>query len=186
MAIIYTIGHSNRPLDGFVATLAHYRISTVADVRSLPHSRANPHFNKEVLEYELPRADITYRWKGEELGGFRPQTLTESPNAAWQVKGFRNYADYALTDVFAKAIEQLGAVATEQTTVIMCAEVLWTRCHRRIIADYLSLRGWEVVHILTISRSTPHELTPFAKVDDEHITYPPSRLQYSLADFGRR
>ncbi len=185
MAIIYTIGHSNRPLDQFIATLAHYRISTVADIRSLPHSRANPHFNKEVLEYELPRSDVTYLWMGEGLGGFRPQTLTESPNAAWHVKGFRNYADYALTDGFSQAIEELSAVAAEQTTVIMCAEVLWTRCHRRIIADYLSVRGWEVVHILTAARSRPHELTPFAKVDDGHITYPPSRLQYSLEDFER-
>jgi len=186
MGIVYTIGHSNRTLDDFTTTLSHYRISTVVDVRSLPHSRANPHFNKEVLEYELPRSDIVYLWVGEGLGGFRPETLTESPNTAWHAKGFRNYADYALTDEFSKAISQLSAVAAEQVTVIMCAEVLWTRCHRRIIADYLSLRGWEVIHILNISRSTPHELTPFAKVDGEYITYPSSLLQYSLEDFERQ
>ncbi|MGZ4903107.1 MAG: DUF488 family protein, partial [Halobacteriota archaeon] len=74
----------------------------------------------------------------------------------------------------------------QQVTVIMCAEVLWTRCHRRIIADYLSLRGWEAIHILNTSRSTLHELTPFAKVDGEHITYPSSLLQYSLEDFERQ
>ncbi|MDD1720367.1 MAG: DUF488 domain-containing protein [Euryarchaeota archaeon] len=183
MGVIYTIGHSNRSLDDFIATLSHYHISTVADVRSLPHSRANPHFNKEVLEYALPRSNVAYSWMGKELGGFRPQTLTESPNTAWRVKGFRNYADYALTDEFSEAISQLSAVAAEQITVCMCAEVLWTRCHRRIIADYLSLRGWEVMHILNTSRSTPHELTPFAKVDDELITYPSSLSQYSLEDF---
>ncbi len=183
MGTIYTIGHSNRPLDDFIATLSHYQITLVADVRSLPHSRANPHFNKEVLEYELPRSNIDYVWMGQGLGGFRQQTLTESPNSAWRVKGFRNYADYALTDEFSEALSQLSAAATEQITVCMCAEVLWTRCHRRIIADYLLLRGWEVVHILDTSRSTPHELTPFAKINDGVIIYPSSRLQYSLEDF---
>ncbi len=184
MGIIYTIGHSNRSLDDFIVTLSHYRISKVADVRSLPHSRANPHFNKEVLEYELPRSSVSYAWMGTGLGGFRQQTLTESPNTAWRVRGFRNYADYALTHEFSEAISQLSAAAAEQVTVCMCAEVLWTRCHRRIIADYLSLRGWEVVHILNTSRSTPHELTPFARVDDGLITYPSSLSQYSLNDFG--
>ncbi|MGZ4934743.1 MAG: DUF488 domain-containing protein [Halobacteriota archaeon] len=183
MGTIYTIGHSNRSLDDFIATLSQYHISVVADVRSLPHSRANPHFNKEVLEYELPRSSLSYVWRGKELGGFRHQTLIESPNTAWRVKGFRDYADYALTDEFSEAISQLSAAAAEQTTVCMCAEVLWTRCHRRIIADYLYLRGWEVVHILNTSRSTPHELTPFAKVDDGLITYPSSLSQYSLDDF---
>ncbi len=183
MGTIYTIGHSNRSLDDFIATLSHYGISAVADVRSLPHSRANPHFNKEVLEYELPRSSVSYVWMGEGLGGFRQQELVDSPNAAWRVKGFRNYADYALTDEFTDALSQLSAVATEQITVCMCAEVLWTRCHRRIIADYLSLRGWEVIHILNTSRPTPHELTPFAKVNDGFITYPSSLSQYSLEDF---
>ncbi len=183
MGVIYTIGHSNRSLDDFITTLSHYQISLVADVRSLPHSRANPHFNKEVLEYELPRSTINYVWMGEGLGGFRQQTLTESPNTAWRVKGFRNYADYALTDDFSAALSKLITCASEQTTVCMCAEVLWTRCHRRIIADYLCLRGWEVMHILNTSRSTPHERTPFAKVDDGHIIYPASSSQYSLEDF---
>ncbi len=183
MSTIYTIGHSNRSLDDFIATLSHYRVSLVADVRSLPHSRANPHFNKEVLEYEVPRSNINYVWMGEGLGGFRQQALTESPNTAWRVKGFRNYADYALSDEFSEALSQLIAAAAEQTTVCMCAEVLWTRCHRRIIADYLSARGWDVIHILNTSRATLHELTPFAKVMNGHIIYPSSRSQYSLEDF---
>jgi len=185
MGIIYTIGHSNRSLDDFTTTLSHYHVATVVDVRSLPHSRANPQFNKEVLEYELPRSDVAYLWMGERLGGFRAQILTESPNTAWNVKAFKNYADYALTDEFSESVSQLRATAAEQTTVIMCAEVLWTRCHRRIIADYLSLEGWAVIHILNASRSTPHELTPFAKVDGGRITYPSALLQFSLEDFER-
>ncbi len=185
MQVIYTIGHSNRTLDDFIATLSDYHISLVVDVRSLPHSRANPHFNKEVLEYELPRSNISYTWMGEGLGGFRQQTLTESPNTAWRVKAFRNYADYALSDEFSDALSQLLAAAAKQTTVCMCAEVLWTRCHRRIIADYLTAHGWKVVHVLTPSRSTIHELTPFAKVVNGHVIYPSSRLQYSLEDFER-
>jgi len=183
MRVIYTVGHSNRSLNEFTSVLSHYGISAVADVRSHPHSRANPHFNKEVLEYELPRSSIDYVWMGKGLGGFRPQTAEDSPNAAWRVKGFRNYADYALTDAFSEALSKLHALAMDKLVTCMCAEVLWTRCHRRIIADYLSLYGWEVVHILNASRSTIHELTPFAKVNDNSITYPPSLLQYSLDHF---
>lgn len=183
MRVIYTIGHSNRSLIEFTSVLSHYNISAVADVRSHPHSRANPHFNKEVLEYELPRSSVDYVWMGKELGGFRPQTVEDSPNAAWKVKGFRNYADYALTDAFSEALSKLHALATDKLVTCMCAEVLWTRCHRRIIADYLSLRGWEVVHILNASRSAIHELTPFAKVTNNSITYPSSLLQYSLDHF---
>jgi uncharacterized protein (DUF488 family) len=78
--MIYSVGHSNRSLQEFVSILSHYAVLTVIDVRSYPHSRANPHFNKEVLEYELPRSSIQYCWMGEGLGGFRPQTsITRSP-----------------------------------------------------------------------------------------------------------
>ncbi|HYA32539.1 MAG TPA: DUF488 domain-containing protein [Candidatus Bathyarchaeia archaeon] len=183
MTVTYSIGHSNRSLHEFIAVLSHYTISSVVDVRSHPHSRANPHFNKEVLEYELPRANIDYTWMGTGLGGFRPQTLKDSPNTAWRVKGFKNYADYALTDAFSDALSELIALATTKTLACMCAEVLWTRCHRRIIADYLLVRGWEISHILNASRSSNHQLTPFAKVDGTRVIYPSSLLQYSLEAF---
>jgi uncharacterized protein (DUF488 family) len=183
MMTIYSVGHSNRPLPEFIEILSHYAILSVIDVRSHPHSLANPHFNKEVLEYELPRSSIQYCWMGEGLGGFRPQRSAESPNTGWRVKSFKNYADYALTDAFSDGLAELTSRATKQTTALMCAEVLWTRCHRRIIADYLTALGWEVVHIVDASRSTTHELTSFAKVEGTHITYPPSLLQYSLDDF---
>jgi uncharacterized protein (DUF488 family) len=99
------------------------------------------------------------------------------------VKSFKNYADYALTDAFSGALAELTSLATKQTVALMCAEILWTRCHRRIIADYLLALGWEVVHIVDASRSMTHELTPFAKVEGTHITYPPPLLQHSLDDF---
>jgi uncharacterized protein (DUF488 family) len=99
------------------------------------------------------------------------------------VKSFKNYADYALTDAFSDALAELTALATKQSTAVMCAEILWTRCHRRIIADHLLALGWEVVHIVDASRSTTHELTPFAEVDGARITYPPPVLQYSLDHF---
>jgi uncharacterized protein (DUF488 family) len=99
------------------------------------------------------------------------------------VKSFKNYADYALTDAFSGALAELTSLATKQTVALMCAEILWTRCHRRIIADYLLALGWEVVHIVDASRSMTHELTPFAKVEGAHITYPPPLLQHSLDDF---
>jgi uncharacterized protein (DUF488 family) len=183
MMVIYSVGHSNRSQQEFISLLSHYAVLTVIDVRSHPHSLANPHFNKEVLEYELPRSSIQYCWMGEGLGGFRPQTSNDSPNAAWRVKSFKNYADYALTDAFSDALAELTTLATKQTAAVTCAEVLWTRCHRRIIADYLLALGWEVVHIVDASRSTTHELTPFAKVDGAHVTYPPPLLQHSLNDF---
>ena len=181
--MIYSVGHSNRSLQEFISILSHYAVLTVVDVRSHPHSLANPHFNKEVLEYELPRSSIQYCWMGEGLGGFRPKTPNDSSNAAWRVKSFKNYADYALTDAFSDTLAELTSLATIQTTAVMCAEILWTRCHRRIIADHLLALGWEVVHIVDASRSTTHELTPFAKVDGARITYPPPVLQYSLDAF---
>jgi uncharacterized protein (DUF488 family) len=183
MMRIYSVGHSNRSLQEFISILSHYAVLTVIDVRSHPHSLANPHFNKEVLEYELPRSSIQYCWMGEGLGGFRPQMPNDSPNSAWKVKSFKNYADYALTDAFSDALAELAALATKQSTAVMCAEILWTRCHRRIIADHLLALGWEVVHIIDASRSAPHELTPFAKVDGANITYPPPVHQYSLDHF---
>jgi len=183
MTLIYSVGHSNRSLQEFISLLSHYAVSTVIDVRSHPHSLANPHFNKEVLEYELPRSRIQYCWMGGGLGGFRPPTPNDSSNAAWRVKSFKNYADYALTDAFSDALSELISYAAKQTVALMCAEILWTRCHRRIIADYLLALGWEVVHIVDASRSTAHELTPFARVDGAHVTYPSPSLQHSLADF---
>jgi uncharacterized protein (DUF488 family) len=183
MTVIYSVGHSNRSLQEFVSILSHYAVVTVVDVRSHPHSRANPQFNKEVLEYELPRSNTDYCWMGQGLGGFRPQIAEGSLNGAWRVKSFKNYADYALTDAFSNALAELMGLATQRTVAMMCAEILWTRCHRRIVADYLLAYGWEVVHILNASRSTTHELTPFAKVDSAKVTYPPSSLQYSLDDF---
>jgi len=181
--LVYSVGHSNRPLREFTSILSRYAISAVIDVRSYPHSLANPQFNKEVLEYELPQLGIQYRWLGEGLGGFRPQRSGESPNTAWKVKSFKNYADYALTEAFSDSLATLAALAGKKTVAIMCAEILWTRCHRRIIADYLCVLGWEVVHIIDASRSVDHQLTAFAKVDGTRITYPSSMLQRSLEDF---
>ena len=183
MTLIYSMGHSNRSLQEFMSILSHYAVLAVIDVRSHPHSRANPHFNKEVLEYELPRSNIQYVWMGEGLGGFRPQRHEESPNTAWRIKSFKNYADYALTDAFSDALAELTSLATKQTVAVMCAEVLWTRCHRRIIADYLLTLGWEVMHIVDASRAMAHQLPTFAKVDGAHVTYPSPKLQYSLDDF---
>ncbi|MGZ4863112.1 MAG: DUF488 domain-containing protein [Halobacteriota archaeon] len=183
MTRIYSIGHSNRSLQDFISILSHYAVLTVIDVRSHPHSLANPHFDKEVLEYELPRSSIQYCWMGEGLGGFRPQMPYDSPNTGWKVKSFKNYADYALTDAFSDSLSILTSLGVKRSTAIMCAEILWTRCHRRIIADHLLTLGWEIVHIVDASRSTIHELPPFAKVEGDRLTYPAPVLQYSLDHF---
>ncbi|HYA60577.1 MAG TPA: DUF488 domain-containing protein [Candidatus Acidoferrum sp.] len=171
---IFSIGHSNRTLQQLLEVLLTYDIEAVSDVRSVPSSRANPHFNKEVLDVVLPRSGIEYEWMGKGLGGFRHRSLEQSPNAGWKVKGFRNYADYALSDDFSEALSKLEMLAEKRRTAYMCAELLYTRCHRRIISDYLTVRGWEVVHIIDHSHAMVHRITPFAKIDGNKVTYPTS------------
>ncbi len=171
---IFSIGHSNRTLQQLVEELLAYDVEAVVDVRSVPSSHANPHFNMAVLNDALPSSNIEYMWMGKELGGFRQRSLEESPNTGWKVQGFRNYADYALSDQFSEALFKLEMLAKERQTAYMCAELLYTRCHRRIISDYLAVRGWEVVHIIDLSRSTVHHITPFAKVRLTKVIYPPS------------
>ena len=171
---IFSIGHSNRTLQQLLEVLLAYDIEAVSDVRSVPSSRANPHFNKEVLDVVLPESGIEYEWMGKGLGGFRHRSLEQSPNTGWKVEGFRNYADYALSDEFTKALSKLGMLAKKRRTTYMCAELLYTRCHRRIISDYLTVRGWEVVHIVDRSHSMVHRITPFAKINSGEVTYPPN------------
>ena len=115
-----------------------------------------------------------------ELGGFR-RPRRDSPNGAWRNDSFRGYADYMQTDEFAAALAELERLAHERRSAIMCAEALWHRCHRRLVSDALTARGWRVTHIGADGRASDHELTPFAVVDDAgRITYPPE--QASLMD----
>jgi uncharacterized protein (DUF488 family) len=146
LAVIYTIGHSTRSLDGLIAALSGHGITTLADVRSFPMSRRLPHFNRESLEQELPKHGISYIWM-KELGGRRKKTRADSPNLALRNESFRNYADYMMTDEFAGGIDRLVQTAEQGKTAYMCAERVYFQCHRMLISDYLTAQGHTVLHI---------------------------------------
>jgi uncharacterized protein (DUF488 family) len=171
MKRIYTIGHSTLGIDDFLASLSAHCIETLADVRRYPGSRRHPHFNRDDLALSLAMDDLRYVWLPE-LGGRRsPQNLSDENNG-WQVDAFHAYADYMRTEEFEAGLQRLMDLATKNMTAMMCAEALWTRCHRRLISDALTARGWEVRHILSATRVEPHKLTEFAHVEDGRLTYP--------------
>jgi len=165
---IYTIGHSNRSLDEFLRLIFKYEVKAIADVRRFPSSR-HQHFKKENLKEILATYDIDYIWI-EALGGYRRQIVKESPNIAIQSEGFRNYADYMLTDEFLKAIGELENIASVKRTAIMCAEKFFWKCHRKFISDFLVVRGWKILHILD-DKLLEHKLSETARVDSDKIIY---------------
>ena len=170
----FTVGHSTHPLEAFAELLARHAVERVADVRRTPRSGRHPQFNREALAAELPARGVDYRHLPA-LGGRRP-ARPESPNGGWEHPAFRGYADYALTGEFAAGLAELCALASERRTAVMCAEALWWRCHRRLIADRLSALGWTVCHIGADGGSTEHALPPFAVVRaDATIVYPPAQ-----------
>jgi uncharacterized protein (DUF488 family) len=175
----FTIGHSTRTIIEFTELLAESGIKLVVDVRSMPRSRTNPQFNQQGLSEVLAPCQIGYEHMAE-LGGLRRKARGEalSPNAYWRVRGFRNYADYALTAPFSAGLARLKERGGQYQCVIMCAEAVWWRCHRRIIADYLLAGGERVMHILGTSHVDEAHLTPGAIVrDDGTIVYPAEGLQ---------
>ena len=170
---IYTIGHSTRQLDEFIALLTTHGIGQVVDIRSIPRSRRHPHFSSDALAASLRDAAIVYR-HSPQLGGLR-KPRRDSRNTAWRVEGFRGYADYMETEAFRAALDELVAIARDRPTVIMCAEAVWWRCHRQLVADALVARGIIVRHITTMfagsTRAPEHTLTDFAQVADGFVTY---------------
>ena len=211
---IFTIGHSTRSLDDFIALLHSHGINRLADIRTVPKSRRHPHFAGDALARSLPAEDVAYRhFPG--LGGLR-KPKRDSTNTGWRHEGFRGYADYMQTAEFARALEELidwarggperaapqldndvmsveratpqlhedvaraeGAVPTgnvaralQARVAIMCAEALWWRCHRQLVADALVARGIEVRHIASASSARSHTLTDFARVDAGRVSYP--------------
>jgi len=166
---IWTIGHSTRPLEEFLGLLSASNIEVVADVRSFPASRKFPHYGKEALAATLARRAIAYHWLPA-LGGRRP-TVAGSPNAAWRNASFRAYADYMLSAEFGHGLSQLIRLASQARTGVMCAEAVWWRCHRSMIADALCVRGIEVVHILDAKHSVVHPMTSPARIVRGELTY---------------
>jgi len=170
-ATLYTIGHSTRPADAFVALLRAHGIRHLVDVRTIPRSRHNPQYNSDALAATLAAAGIGYTHM-KSLGGLR-KPKPDSINAGWRNDSFRGYADYMQTPEFAAALDDLLAIGAEQPTAIMCAEAVPWRCHRSLVADALFARGVEADEIVSETRATPHKLTSFARVDGTRVTYPP-------------
>jgi uncharacterized protein (DUF488 family) len=172
---IYTVGHSTRSLEDLGEMLRAHGVAQLADVRTVPRSRRHPHFAGDALARSLADIGIAYRHVPA-LGGLR-KPRSDSQNTAWRVEGFRGFADYMETSEFERALEELiawvaaGNAAGAGSTTVMCAEAVWWRCHRRLIADALVVRGVEVRHISSKTSAPVHTLTPFARPTDQRLAY---------------
>jgi uncharacterized protein (DUF488 family) len=167
---IWTIGHSTRTIDEFIALLKASDIKLLVDVRTLPGSKRYPQFNKEILSDLLRKAGIRYE-HFPELGG-RRKARSDSHNTAWRNASFRGYADYMETEEFHKGVQRLlDLAANAGPTAIMCAEAVWWRCHRSLISDYLKARGIEVIHILDINKTELHPYTSAARIVNGKLSY---------------
>jgi uncharacterized protein (DUF488 family) len=173
--MIYTVGHSTRTENEFIDLLRQYSIETLVDVRTLPHSRWNPHFNAASLRKSLPASKINYVHEPE-LGGLR-KPVASSINTAWKNPGFRGYADYMQTEQFNTALTRIVQLSTEKKIALMCAEAYFGKCHRMLLSDALIVRGVQVIHILDLTQTKPHQVTSFAKVNGTKITYPADQSQ---------
>jgi uncharacterized protein (DUF488 family) len=176
---ILTVGHSNHQEQEFVELLRGAGIELIADVRRYPGSRRQPHFERHALAGVLLEAGIHYRWLGEALGG-RRKPLPDSPNGAWESDQFRGYADHMSSGEFAAGFAELEEVARGQRVAVMCAEAWWIRCHRRLIADVLTARGWRVLHLAGSGRLEEHQLTEFAVVQDGEVIYPAQQTSLGI------
>ncbi|HYC32084.1 MAG TPA: DUF488 domain-containing protein [Gemmatimonadales bacterium] len=166
---VWTVGHSTRALEDFLELLAEHGIEAVADVRRYPGSRRWPHFAREPLAASLTGRGLVYVWLPE-LGG-RRAPRPDSPNTAWRSAAFRGYADYMATEAFAEGLDRLVNLASGLRTAVMCAESLWWRCHRGLIADALRLLGFEVIHILGPGSTSVHPYTPAARIVGGRLSY---------------
>jgi uncharacterized protein (DUF488 family) len=168
---LYTIGHSNRPLDEFLALVAAHAVQCIADVRAFPTSRRWPHFNRETLAAALDARGVRYEWIPALGGRRRGAPRADSPHRAWTVPAFRHYADHMETEEFAAGLRQLLALGAAHRVAFMCAEALYWRCHRRLISDQLVVLGHQVMHIDSPTRAVAHRLPDFARVVDGRLIY---------------
>jgi uncharacterized protein (DUF488 family) len=175
---IFTVGHSTHSFDEFVELLRRNGVGSLVDVRMYPRSRRMPHFNTEALAVELPGEGITYVHE-RALGG-RRSPVEGSPNGGWREEQFQGYADHMATPEFLEALARVEERARSSATALMCAEGLWWRCHRRLTSDALLVRGWRVLHIAPDGTTSEHELTPFAVVSDDRLTYPPEQTSFDV------
>jgi uncharacterized protein (DUF488 family) len=171
---IWTIGHSTRSADAFLALLRANAIDGLADVRTIPRSRRHPHFGRDLLDPFLREQGVEYRHFAA-LGGLR-KPRPDSANSAWRNEAFRGYADHMLTPEFQAAVDALLEFGRHRKVAVMCAEALWWQCHRMLLSDTLVAREVEVQHIMSArggSALQPHRLTPFARIrPDRQVWYP--------------
>jgi uncharacterized protein (DUF488 family) len=166
---VWTIGHSTRSEEEFVEILKAHGVQVLVDVRTYPGSRRYPQFNREALSESLAKVGIEYRHEPR-LGG-RRAPRKDSHNTAWRNEQFRGYADHMETEVFSKGVEDLLELAGDARVTVMCAEAVWWRCHRGLLADYLKVEGHTVVHILDKKKIEEHPFTPAARIVDGALSY---------------
>lgn len=173
---IFTIGHSTRSIPQFVDLLRVGQVSLVVDVRTVPRSRRNPQYNEDVLASELGEYQVGYT-RIAALGGLRGRSpgVPQALNGLWENKSFHNYADYALSDEYSAGLTECLNLASGHRCAIMCAEAVWWRCHRRIIADYLLARGKTVLHLMGEDRVQAARLTQGAVLADGKVIYPTTK-----------
>jgi uncharacterized protein (DUF488 family) len=166
---IWTVGHSNHPIEKFLGILAAHNINIVIDIRRFPASRKWPHFNAPILAESLRSREIDYVGMPE-LGG-RREPRADSPHTAWRVAAFRGYADFMDAPEFAAGLARLMDASSGARAAVLCAEALPWRCHRSLVADALTTRGWQVFDILSEKEARPHRLPDFARVEGTRLIY---------------
>jgi uncharacterized protein (DUF488 family) len=169
MITIWTIGHSTSTAEKFGEILLAHEIKVLVDVRSFPGSRRLPQFNKAELAESLGALGIEYRHEPR-LGG-RRKPRADSHNTAWKNASFRAYADHMESEEFRRGVEELLEVAGRERTAVMCAEAVWWRCHRSLIADYLKAEGYQVIHIIDQKKIEEHPFTSAARIVEGKLSY---------------
>jgi uncharacterized protein (DUF488 family) len=169
----FTIGHSTRTIEEFVSLLRAGRVGMVVDIRTVPRSRTNPHYNEGALPEALAAYQIGHR-RIPALGGLRKRVreVPAEANGWWSNRSFHNYADHALSEEYREGLEELVALGRERRVAMMCSEAVWWRCHRRIVADWLIARGEAVFHLMGDDRIEPVRLSEGALAEGGTVTYP--------------
>ena len=167
---LFTIGHSTRTIEQLIGILTAYRVEILVDVRSYPGSRRNPQFSSDAIQQELSKRGIRYLWMPK-LGGRRKGLGEDSRNKCWKNQSFRNYADYMETATFREGIDELIQLSARDTVAIMCAEALFWRCHRSMVADFLKSLDIHVAHIFDEKKAQVHEYSQCAKIINGLLTY---------------
>jgi uncharacterized protein (DUF488 family) len=186
---LWTVGHSTRSLDELAGLLKAHGVGLVADVRRFPGSRKHPQFGREALERGLSERGVGYVWLGETLGGRRKPGPEAARHRALRNDSFRAYAAHMETPQFREGVERLLELGSGRAAAVLCSEAVWWRCHRSMIADFLTAAGHEVLHIMTEKRAQPHRLRPEARKARGRLVYDRRQENVSLASSaqdGRR